>query len=313
MTPPPQAAGGGLAPGGQTVEIVSGAHRAVVTRSGATLRTYDLGGRPVVEAFDGPEAPVVGCQGEVLAPWPNRVVDGRWTWRGRSLQLSITEPERGHALHGLVRTLAWDVVGRRDDAVELEVLLLAHPGWPFPLRFRVGYRLDEGGLTSTVTATNVGREACPYGAAVHPYVAFGGGAVDSSALHLPAGTWLETDGRLAPVRRRPTAGTAYDLGGGGPIGDRRIDTAYTDLPRSAGGRVEARVTAPDGTSTVVWGDGAVCWWQVFTGDALPAPWRRRALALEPMTCAPDALNSGDGLVWLEPGASASMTWGLAPG
>jgi aldose 1-epimerase len=301
----------GLAPPGRAIEISWGDQRAVVTESGATLRCYDVAGRPVVEPFDGPEAPVVGCQGEVLAPWPNRVADGRWTWRGEVRQLSLTEPERGHALHGLVRSLSWTVVEHHGDRLALEVLLLAHPGWPFPLHASMSYLLDAGGLSCTLTATNVGREPCPYGAAFHPYLAVPGGRVDDAVLHVDAATWLETDDRLTPVARRAAHGTPFDFTDGAPIGARRADTAFTDLARGAGGRVEALVTAPDGRTAVVWGDESVRWWQVFTGDALPERWRRTTLAVEPMTCAPDALNSGDGLVVLEPGERHTTAWGLA--
>ena len=300
----------GLPPAGRVLEIVAGDQRAVVTESGATLRAYTVGRRPVIEAFDGPEAVVVGSQGEILAPWPNRVVDGRWTWQGEEQQLSITEPDRGHALHGLVRTLTWSVVEHRADFVELDVLLLAHPGWPFPLHCAVTYALRPDGLTSTLTATNVGRRPCPYGAAVHSYLAVAGRVVDDAVLHLPAATWLATDGRLSPTTRQATAGTEYDFSDGTPIGSRQADTAFTDLPRAADGRVEASLTTPDGHRTVLWGDESVRWWQLFTGDALADPWRRTTLAVEPMTCAPNALNTGEDLVVLEPGERHTLTWGI---
>lgn len=300
-----------LAPPGRAIEISSGDQRAVVTESGATLRCYEVGGRAVVEPFDGPEAPGVGCQGEVLAPWPNRVADGRWTWRGETRQLSLTEPERGHALHGLVRSLTWSVVEHHADRLALEVLLLAHPGWPFPVLASMRYALDADGLSCALTAINVGRDPCPYGAAFHPYLALSGGRVDDAVLRLEAATWLESDDRLIPVARRPTRGTPFDFGDGAPVGARRVDTAFTDLGRGGGGRVEATVTARDGRTAVVWGDESVRWWQVFTGDALPERWRRTTLAVEPMTCAPDALNSGDGLVVLDPGERHTTAWGLA--
>jgi aldose 1-epimerase len=37
---------------------------------------------------------------------------------------------------------------------------------------------------------------------------------------------------------------------------------------------------------------------------------RTGVAIEPMTCAPDAFNSGDGLLALAPGASFAGRWGL---
>lgn len=299
-----------VAPPGRALEIAYEDQRCVVTESGATLRGYDAAGRRVVEPFDGPEAPVTGCQGEILAPWPNRVVDGRWSWRGRPYQLSLTEPERGHALHGLLRTLTWRVTGHGTDRVELEVLLLAHPGWPFPLHVSASYSLGPDGLTSRVTATNVGRHRCPYGVAVHPYLAVPAGTVDDAVLEMPAATWLATDERLAPTDRRPTAGSRYDFSDGAPIGDRQVDNAFTDLPAAADGKVRARLTTPDGATTTVWGDATVRWWQLFTGDALSPHWRRRAVAVEPMTCAPNALNSGEDLVVLEPAEAHTITWGL---
>ncbi len=282
----------------------------MVTESGATLRVYEVGDRPVVEAFEGPETPVIGCQGEVLAPWPNRVVDGRWTWESTEYQLWITEPERGHALHGLVRTLPWAPARAEDHRIDLEATLLAHPGWPFPLYFSVSYELGREGLRSRLTATNIGRARCPYGAATHPYLAIPRGSVDDARLEIPAATFLATDGRLAPLERRATGGSPYDFDAGSPIGARQVDNAFTDLERLPDGRVEARLTCPDGRTTVMWGDSSVRWWQLFTGDVLPERWRRRAIALEPMTCGPNALNTGEDLVFLEPGESHAMVWGI---
>jgi aldose 1-epimerase len=301
----------GQPPAGRLFEITSGEQRVVVTESGATLRAYEVGDRPVIEPFDGPEAPVVGAQGEILSPWPNRVVDGRWRWDGADQQLWLTEPSRGHAIHGLVRRMRWTTFEHEAHRIGLETTVFAHPGWPFPLHLEATYALSPAGLSCGLVATNIGLEACPYGAATHPYVAIPGGTVDEAVLRIPAATWLATDERLSPTERRPTAGSAYEFDGVAPVGSRQADNAFTDLERDARGLVEATVTTPDGRTTAVWGDASVRWWQLFTGDALPERWRRRALALEPMTCGPNALNTGEDLVVLDPGEQHSMTWGIA--
>ena len=298
-----------VSPVGRLFEIVHGDQRAVITESGASLRAYEVARRPVVEPFDGLDTAPLGCQGEILAPWPNRTVDGSWTWGEVRHQLWITEPERGHALHGLVRTLAWTPVTLEPHRVDLETTLLAHPGWPFPLRLEVSYVVGPAGLASRLTATNIGRTSCPYGAATHPYLAIPGGTVDDAVLEIRASTWLATDDRLAPTELRATAGTPYEFSGE-PVGSRQVDNALTDLERGPDGRVEARVTAPDGRTTAMWGDSEVRWWQLYTGDALPGRWRRGALALEPMTCGPNALNTGGDLVVLEPGERHRLSWGL---
>lgn len=50
--------------------------------------------------------------------------------------------------------------------------------------------------------------------------------------------------------------------------------------------------------------------QVCSGDTLAAPRRRTGLAVEPMSCPPDAFNSGEGLVALGPGAAHRLRWGV---
>jgi aldose 1-epimerase len=52
---------------------------------------------------------------------------------------------------------------------------------------------------------------------------------------------------------------------------------------------------------------------IYSGDTLTdVPRRRHGLAIEPMTCAPDAFNSGLGLITLQPGESHVSTWGISP-
>ncbi|HEY5473094.1 MAG TPA: hypothetical protein VIK32_07885, partial [Candidatus Limnocylindrales bacterium] len=56
------------------------------------------------------------------------------------------------------------------------------------------------------------------------------------------------------------------------------------------------------------------WLQVFTGDSLPLPARRASgIAVEPMTCPPDAFNTGDDLLVLAPGQEFAAPWGITPG
>ena len=60
----------------------------------------------------------------------------------------------------------------------------------------------------------------------------------------------------------------------------------------------------------LWAGAGYDWLQVFSGDALDTAHRRRALAIEPMTCPPNAFASGIGLITLEPGASVTHSWGI---
>jgi len=50
---------------------------------------------------------------------------------------------------------------------------------------------------------------------------------------------------------------------------------------------------------------------VFTGDSLPDV-ARRSIAVEPMTCPPNAFRTNESLTRLEPGESTASTWGIEP-
>ncbi len=298
-------------PSGEQIEIHAGDHRVVVVEVGAGLRSYTVGDRDVLDGYAPDEMAGAG-RGQVLMPWPNRIEDGAYEFRGTKHQLPINEIEARNAIHGLVRWVSWATAEREHDRVVLEHALRPQPGYPFSLSLRIEYALDEKGLRVTTTATNVGREECPYGSGMHPYVTFGTETVDPLELRAPGRTVLRTNDRGIPVASEPIEGTGYDFGKAKPIGPTRLDHAFTDLERDADGLARVELTDPDSGSTVsLWVDEAYTYLQLFTGDPLPDV-ARRSLAVEPMTCAPNAFRSGDGLLVLEPGEAATATWGIGP-
>jgi aldose 1-epimerase len=106
-------------------------------------------------------------------------------------------------------------------------------------------------------------------------------------------------------------GSEYDFRQGRPIGPTVLDTAFTDLARDPDGLARVRLSRPDGRQVTLWADRTWTHVQVFTGETLPEPQRRRSLAVEPMTCPPNAFGSGDGLRLLAPGETLTGTWGIA--
>lgn len=297
-------------PTGEQYELGFVQQSAVVTEVGATLRTYDIADRAVVDGFPASEM-AGGGRGQVLAPWPNRVRDGRWSWQGTNHQLALSEPDRHNAIHGLVRWQSWDVTERSEAAVTLATTVWPQKGYPSRLALAITYTLGADGLAVSLTARNEGDAAAPYGAGFHPYVSALTDLVDDSVLTLPAATRITVDDRLIPVGEVPVTGTAYDFTDPRPVGDLVIDDAFTGLEHDEHGRVTVTLTAPDGGhGTAVWGGPAVHYLQVFSGDTLPAGRRRRGLAVEPMSCPANAFVSGDGLVVLEPAESHALTWGI---
>lgn len=299
-------------PTGEQFVLTSADAEVTVVEVGGGLRSYRHAGRELLDGYGADDVAEFG-RGHVLAPWPNRVAGGRYAWDGVEHQLALTEPAKATAIHGLVNYVPWSVLGHADDRLALGYLLHPQPGYPFALRLRVDYELGAEGLRVTTTATNEGTVALPYGEGHHPYLAAGAGLrVDDCTLVSPAATRLTADDRGIPTGRTPVEGTEADLRAGRRIGGLVLDDCFTDLGRDAGGRAEVRLTGPDGTGAAVWMDESYGYLQLYTGDTIPGDARRRGLAVEPMTCPPNAFASGEGVRRLEPGGSATATWGISP-
>lgn len=294
------------------VALSFGAQVAVVDPDGGRLRGYAVGDRAVLDGC-APGERCTAARGDVLLPWPNRVTGARYTFAGVEHRLAVTEPATGAAIHGLARDRVWTVAERSADRVRLQLDLEPAPGYPFPLACTLTYALSAAGLRVRVTATNTGTGPCPYACGAHPYLTVGTRTVDDLTVQVPARTYLPTDGRGTPTGPADVAGTPFDLRVPTRLGARRIDHAYTGLVRDADGRARVRLRGPDGTAVALWADAAHDHLQIFTGDTVPEPGRRRrGLAVEPMTAAPDAFRSGAGLTVLEPGATHAAEWGIEP-
>lgn len=294
-------------PTGEQYEIVSGEHRAVITEVGATLRTYTVEGRHVVRGFEAHEV-IKGGRGMQLLPWPNRIRDGRYPFDGTTQQLALTEPKRHNAIHGLARHVVWTVTEQTADAITQRVRIYPQSGWPGTIEATVTHQVSERGLQVTVRATNIGSTDVPFGYASHPYLTVGEETVDDVSITVPAASYLEVDDRLLPVRVSPVDGLPEDLRSGAPLGPTNLDTAYTDLERDEDGRWRVRLALGD-RQAELWGDSTMTWIQIFTGESF----RNLSIAVEPMTCGPDAFNPGpthEGMIALAPGKSYTGRWGV---
>ena len=302
-----------IPPSGQQYVLRSGRQEVTVTEVGAGLRAFTVAGHDVVDGYRLAEICDVG-RGALLLPWPNRIADGRYEFDGQWRQTALTEPARHNAIHGLTRWRNWTAGEREVDRVTMTLLLHPEEGYPFTLALDVEYRLGTDGLTVRTTGTNVGRARLPYGTGQHPYVTVGTPRIDTAHLRIPALIRLEADERLIPTGRLiPTAETVYDFLELRPIGDLRMDTAFASLVPDADGRIRVVLQAPGGDRQVIlWMEPPYAFLMVFTADGIPdATRRRRSIAIEPMTCAPNAFRTGDGLRVLEPGQSLTTTWGIS--
>lgn len=298
-----------VAASGAQWTIGRGDQTAVVVEVGGGLREYRVAADEILDGYAEDEiAP--GAAGQVLAPWPNRLRDGAFRFEGEQHQLPLSEPSLHNALHGLVRWVPWRAVAHSADSVTMEHILHPQPGYPWRLLLRSKYTVESGGLRVVHSAQNLSDRKAPFGLGTHPYVRIPGIPLADLELCIKARTRLLVDGRLLPIGAARVAGGEFDYSTPRRIGAANLNVAFGDVWRDAEGRSEAVISGPDGRSVKVWADGSFGWWQLYTGDALAGERRRRAIALEPMTCPPDALRSGRDLITIAPGDTWTGQWGI---
>jgi aldose 1-epimerase len=304
-----------IPPSGRQYAIEHGSQRAVIVEVGGALRSYTIGDAEVIDGYAEDQMSTV-ARGAPLLPWPNRLQDGRYDFGGVTYQTALTEPSKHNAIHGLTRWVNWSGAEHEADRVLMTLMLHPQEGYPFTLSLGIEYRLSDQGLSVSTTATNAGTQPLPYGAGHHPYISVGTGRIDDATLRVPALLRLEVDDRQIPTGRLiPVKGTPFDFLEPRRIGPTQLDTAFSSLLPGADGLTRVEMQAPDGGRRVtLWMDAAYGFLMIFTGDTIPQAERRRGgLGIEPMTCAPNAFRSGDGLRVLQPGQSVTSKWGLLAG
>ena len=297
----------------------AGDYEAVIASVGATLRSLTHRGRDLVVPFDADEVRPAH-RGATLAPWPNRIVDGKYEFGGREFQLALTEPARSHALHGLATWLDFEAIDKGPDHVTLAAVVQPQTAYPWRVIVITRFELGPDGLTQSVTARNESSEPAPWGTGPHPYLVAGEGRVDDWTLELPAEQVLA----VTPDRLIPTELVAvdaedperFDFRTARRIGTAEIDHAYTGIVRDGDGFATVRLTDAGGTGVAMSWNSACPWVQVHTADKPEPAQSRLGLAVEPMTCAPDAFNApryayDAGLIVIEPEASATASWRIA--
>ncbi|GGB81772.1 galactose mutarotase [Knoellia flava TL1] len=298
-------------PTGEQWHLSVGRDELAVVEVGGGLRSWTRDGVDVLAGYDA-DAPCTSGRGQQLIPWPNRIRDGRYSLDGVDHQLPLTEVEYGNASHGLVRWAPWRLVARTDSSLTVAHRLFPQPGWDWHLASTTTYAVSPVGLTVTVHVANVGKGNAPFGFGAHPYVAIGDMPVEDVEVSIPGAKRVEVDDRMLPRATSPVDGTPYDYRAPKAIGKRRLDTAYTDL-EVVDGRWTVTVTTPDRGTVDVWGDAdALPWVQVFSGKAEADQPGVHGIAVEPMTCPPDAFNSRNSLLRLGPGEAWTGTWGISP-
>ncbi len=299
-----------MLPSGEQIAIAHGDERAVITEVGATLRTFVKGGLSVIEGFAGEEVPT-GARGQVLYPWPNRLGDGEWSYSERTGRPRIDDVGHSTAIHGLVRWRPFRVDSVNQNRCSLSLLLHPTPDYPFLSEINVTYHLGKLGLTVTTTVTNRDDVPIPFGVGFHPYLAVTTPTIEGAELEIPATAYVAVDDRQLPTGEiLPLLGQALDFTKRKSVSGHELDVTFTELRRDDSGLATVVLADANGGEVELSVDRNFPYLQVYTGDKLERGRRRTSVAVEPMTCPPDALRSGKDVVVLEPGQHWAGSWRL---
>ncbi len=295
-------------PTGEQFVLTRGDATATITEVAASVRAFSVGGVDVVQPYAAGSTPPF-ASGIILMPWPNRVADGRWSLDGATQQLDLTEPAKNNAIHGLLRFTGYRVIERTQESITLGAQVFPQHGYPFHLETSVRYELVDNGLSITHDVRNLSEAKAPVGIGAHPFLTIGDVPTQELVLTVHASTYFDVDARLLPHGELPVDGTRYDLRAGARVGDLDLDTAFGGVVPQDG--AVATLRAPDGREVSLVQDEDHPYVQVFTTPIFPRlDGPGFAIAIEPMTAAPDALNSGLGLHWIDGGDSWNVGWGI---
>lgn len=280
----------------------------VIPAFGAVLNELVLDGQSVVEGYANHEEmdKLYYSKGAKLSPFPNRIRDGRFDFEGKTYQFPLNKANENNAIHGFVSRAHFELINQ-EVSEEQSSMTFQHEYkgqydyFPFPYTLTLTYTLTNSGeFTATTRVVNTSGTRMPYGDGWHPYFTLGGQA-DTWRLQLPSTKALVTDDRMLPTGEMTTIDQFTSLN---TIGDFQFDTGFAI---EVTGHKAVTILENATKRLSVWqntGDKGFNFVQIF----IP-PWRS-CIAVEPMTCAANAFNSGLGLFTLEANEIWEATYGV---
>ena len=288
---------------GREITLEAGDYEARIVTVGAGLAGLRYRGHDLAVPHGVNECPP-GYLGKVLMPWPNRVAGGSYSWEGVSYDLPVDEPALGTSLHGFVAFQEWEIAEADASSVLLRTLIAERYSYPWTLAVSARYSLDhDAGLSFELSATNIGEGTAPYGVGFHPYLAIDGAKADVLELSNPATIVYEADASMIPVAAHDVASFGLDFRSPTLINKAALDHAFAGLPQGSW-TVTLRNPA-SGVAVSLSSDAR--WLQVYSADYIG----RVGVAVEPMSCPPNAFNSGTDVVALGQGDTHTLSARIA--
>jgi aldose 1-epimerase len=149
---------------GRTIEIAAGKWRAGLRPEvGGALAFLSHADNDLLRAMPAGSQRAAEGGGFAMVPWAGPIRLGRFRFGGNAIKIPPNAPPSRHPVNGIGWQRPWVLDGLVGASAELVLDHGGGLGWPWPLRTRQAFALDEGGLTITLSLTNEGPEVMPAG------------------------------------------------------------------------------------------------------------------------------------------------------
>lgn len=244
-------------------------------------------------------------KGAKLVPYPNRVAFGKYSFNNINYQLPINHEM--HSIHGLVYDKKLSLVNQQateeDVSIELQYIYdKEYKGYPFSFKLNIFYTFSEEGLTLSTRIENIDKNEIPVADGWHLYFKVAN-KIDECLFKIPSSETLALDETLIPTGKINKQEKYIHFS---KIEGDNFDTCFV-LPGKKSILSAELYDIIEDIRVVAWqesGNKKYNYMQVYS------PPNRETLAIEPMTCEPNALNSGKGLIVLKPGEVFDATCGV---
>ena len=222
------------------VQLSNGQASVVISpEAGASLRSLlvAVGGKEhelLAGGGDLPFDPVKlphGTGSFIMAPWVNRIREGKLIAPDGEHSLPVNSGI--HAIHGLVRDRAWDVVEQTASSAVFEIQLAA----PWPYAGKVVYRasLDRASFRQTLEVhAGKGERPFPGGVGWHPWFRRSLGGAELTVQADVEAQW-EIDASVTPTGKLAKTAASEKLAAGSSFQTGEVDGCF--LLRENGGAV----------------------------------------------------------------------------
>jgi aldose 1-epimerase len=248
-------------------------------------------------------------KGSNLFPFPNRINSGKYSFSEKDYQLFVNFPHEDNAIHGLVFKSTFDITEKKESDSGAILILNYAPkedlkGYPFKFKLSIEYSFGfQNGLKISTTIENLDNINMPVGHGWHPYLKLKS-SVDELLFEFPSNKSYEVNEKMIPT------------------GSTKIYKHYNTLTKIDSDSFDTCFALDNSNPIALIKlidpelDGGISVWQEtgvnkYNFLQIYTPEHRKTIAIEPMTCIPNAFNNKQGLITLKPGERINISCGIS--